>query len=150
MKLWFNLLCRDIEAQLRFYQALLDLPEAEASRSPIYRALETADFQFGFNDAKAARGLLALEDRQPPVDGPRATTAYPTLMLDGPAEVDGAVARAIAGGGKVLKGPFATYYGQWQAVLADPEDNVFRLACSSLPPGVTAPALAGAQSETGH
>ena len=27
MKLWFNLLCRDIEAQMRFYQALLGLPE---------------------------------------------------------------------------------------------------------------------------
>ena len=35
MKLWFNLLCRDIEAQMRFYQALLGLPEAEASRSPM-------------------------------------------------------------------------------------------------------------------
>ena len=59
MKLWFNLLCRDIEAQMRFYQALLGLPEAEASRSPIYRALETADLQFGFNAQAAYAERLA-------------------------------------------------------------------------------------------
>ena len=141
MKLWFNLMCVDIEAQFAFYRAVLALPEASASRSPIYRALETADFQFGFNDARVARGLLALEDRQPPAQGPRATTAYATLMLDDPAAVDAAVARARAHGGRVLKGPFATYYGQWQAVLSDPEDNVFRLAAVGLPPGVTAPEL---------
>ena len=35
MKLWFNLLCTDIEAQMQFYRALLGWPEAVASRSPI-------------------------------------------------------------------------------------------------------------------
>lgn len=141
MKLWFNLMCDDVQAQFAFYRAVLDLPEATASRSPIYRALETAEFQFGFNDAGVARGLLALEGREPAADGPRATTAYATLMLASPAEVEGAVARARERGGRVLKGPFATYYGQWQAVLSDPEDNVFRLACVGLPAGVTAPPL---------
>ena len=36
MRLWFNLLCQDIEAQLQFYQALLQLPEAPGTRSPPY------------------------------------------------------------------------------------------------------------------
>ena len=141
MKLWFNLMCTDIEAQFAFYRDVLALPEAMASRSPIYRALETDDFQFGFNDAAAAFGLLGLDGRQPPAAAARATTAYATLMLDDPAAVDAAVARARGRGARLIKGPFATYYGQWQAVLADPEDNVFRLACIGLPAGVTAPAL---------
>lgn len=143
MKLWFNLMCADVDAQFAFYQAVLGLGEATASRSPIYRALETADFQLGFNDRAVAPGLLGLEDRDPPpADSPRAVTAYATLMLASPEAVDAAVAAAGAGGGQVIKGPFATYYGQWQAVLADPEDNVFRLACIGLPAGMTAPALA--------
>lgn len=141
MKLWFNLMCADVAAQFAFYREVLALPEATVSRSPIYRALETDGFQFGFNDAAAAYGLLGLDDRTPPLAPVRATTAYATLMLDDPAAVDAAVARARAHGGRVIKGPFATYYGQWQAVLADPEDNVFRLACVGLPAGVTAPAL---------
>jgi predicted enzyme related to lactoylglutathione lyase len=134
MKLWFNLLCRDIEAQLRFYQALLGLPEAEASRSPIYRALETADFQFGFN-AHAAYALLNLADRQPPDNAVNPVVAYATLMLDTPDALNTAVAQVPALGGRVLKAPYATYYGQWQAVLCDPEGNVFRLSTLSLPDG---------------
>jgi len=48
---------------------------------------------------------------------------------------------ALARGGQVLKGPFATYYGQWQAVLADPENNVFRVASIGLPQGMERPTL---------
>ena len=134
MKLWFNLLCRDIEAQMRFYQALLGLPEAEASRSPIYRALETPDFQFGFN-AEPAYSLLGLTDRQPAAGERVPVVAYATLMLDVPAAVDAAVQAAQSAGGRVVKAPYATYYGQWQAVLCDPEGNVFRLSTLSLPGG---------------
>lgn len=142
MKLWFNLMSRDIQAQFHFYREVLGLAEAEASRSPIYRALETADFQLGFNDGRAAYGLLGLDGRQPPDTAPRATVAYATFMLATPAAVDAAVQVVLAQGGQLVKGPFATYYGQWQAVLADPEDNVFRIATNSLPEGVTAPMLA--------
>jgi len=144
MKLWFNLLCRDIERQFEFYRRLLDLPEAVASRSPIYRAIETRDFQFGFN-ATAAYGLLGIGDRAPAGGtGPAPVIAYATLMLPDPAAVDAACAAAPALGGRVVKGPFATYYGQWQAVLRDPEDNVFRVATASLPAGVSAPPLPAA------
>jgi len=131
MKLWFNLLCRDIEAQLRFYAALLGWPEAAASRSPIYRALEHEGVQFGFN-APDAYALLHLEDRKPAAEAPP-VTAYATFMLDTPDAVDAAAAQAVALGGRVLKAPYATYYGQWQAVLADPEQHAFRVSCSRLP-----------------
>ena len=142
MKLWFNLICRDVDAQCAFYRAVLDVPEAGAARSPIYRAIETADFQFGFNDARAAYGLLGLEGREPVDATARSTVAYATLMLDSPAAVDDAVRAVEQHGGRIVKGPFATYYDQWQAVLADPEDNVFRVATAGLPDGVTAPVLA--------
>ena len=112
MKLWFNLLCRDIEVQFEFYRRLLDLPEAVASRSPIYRAIETEDFQFGFN-AHAAYDLLGIGDRAPSAEHlPAPVIAYPTLMLDTPESVDAATRAAPMLGGRLVKGPFATYYGQ--------------------------------------
>lgn len=140
MKLFVNLFCRDIQAQLDFYQALLGLAEDTASRSPIYRAVENEHFQFGFH-APAAYGVLALADRVPPAGQAAPVTAYATFMLDGPAQVDAAAARAAQLGGTVLKGPYATYYAQWQAVLADPEGHVFRVSTLGLPVGVSAPPL---------
>lgn len=140
-KLWFNLFCRDIEAQLQFYQALLQLPEAAGTRSPIYRAVETEHFQLGFN-APEAYVLLGLADRQPGGDAAAASpvTGYATFMLESPAAVSAASARAVQLGGRIAKAPYATYYGQWQAVLADPEDHVFRLSAVGLPePAAPAP-----------
>jgi len=128
-RLWFNLFCRDIEAQLQFYQALLQLPEAVGTRSPIYRAVETEHFQLGFN-APEAYALLGLADRRPDEAQlpPRSVTGYATFMLATPEAVDAAGHQATALGGQLIKPPYATYYGQWQVVLADPEDNVFRLS----------------------
>lgn len=137
MKLVVNLFCRDTAAQLAFYQALLGLPEAEHSRSPIYRALDAGAFQLGFH-APAAYGLLALGDRVAPLPG-APVTAYPTFMLDSPLAVEAAVPRALALGARLVKAPYATYYHEWQTVLADPEDHVFRLSTAGLPDGVSAP-----------
>jgi predicted enzyme related to lactoylglutathione lyase len=140
MKLWFNLLCRDIEAQMAFYAALLGWPEAVQSRSPIYRALQHDGVQFGFN-AQPAYALLGIADRAPDAAGaPAPVTAYATFMLDTPAAVDAAAARVEALGGTLVKPPYPTYYGQWQAVLADPEAHVFRVSVAQRPPGsVSAP-----------
>ena len=97
MKLWFNLLCRDIEAQLDFYARLLRWPEAVRSRSPIYRALEHDGVQFGFN---APPAYAPARPRRPPSAGrsaaPPPVTAYATFMLATPEAVDAAGARAIA------------------------------------------------------
>lgn len=140
MKLYVNLFCHDIARQLRFYQGLLNLAEATHSRSPIYCALATPTFQFGFH-APPAYDLLALADRAPTSDSPGEVTAYATFMLDSATAVSEATARVEALGGRVIKAPYATYYREWQVVLADPEDHVFRLSASDLPPGVTAPSL---------
>lgn len=136
MKLWFNLLCRDIDAQFAFYRQMLDLPEAVQSRSAIYRALETPTFQLGFN-AAAAYELLGMADRRPTPECVSPVIAYATFMVETPARVDDAGRSVEALGGAVIKPAFATYYGQWQVVLQDPEGNVFRVACAALPVGAT-------------
>lgn len=140
MKLFVNLFCHDIAAQLAFYQALLGLPEAVHSHSPIYRAVETEHFQFGFH-AQAAYGVLALADRRPADVATAPVTGYATFMLDTPADVDATAQRAVALGGRVVKAPYPSYYAQWQAVLADPEGHVFRLSTLGLPDGVVAPTI---------
>jgi len=149
MRLLVNLVCRDIVAQAVFYGRVLDAAEAESKRSPIYRALAVGTAELGFN-APAARALLGLAERhRTPVDGadaPPPVTAYPTFELGSPEAVEAAVARVEAAGGRLVKPCFATYYGQWQAVAEDPEQNVFRLAAASLPSGVERPRLDDALS----
>lgn len=140
MKLFANLFCEDITTQLDFYTALLGLPEAIHSRSPIYRAIEAPGFQFGFH-AAAAYALLGLADRAQSGSDSGKVTAYVTFMLDSPADVQAGTERVAALGGQVIKPPYATYYGEWQAVLADPEGHVFRLSTIGLPAGVQAPGL---------
>jgi predicted enzyme related to lactoylglutathione lyase len=141
MKLFFNLFCHDVDSQLAFYQSLLGLAEHQASHSPIYRSLHTEDFHIGFH-AQPAYALLNLADRAPRHEGTAPVTGYATFMLESPAAVDAATARVVELGGRVVKGPYPTYYGQWQAVVCDPELHVFRLSVETLPPGVTAPELA--------
>jgi predicted enzyme related to lactoylglutathione lyase len=143
-RLWFNLLCADPQAQMDFYQALLGWPEALRSRSPIYRALEQDGIQLGFN-ARPAYALLNLAERQPREgeDAVPPVTAFATFMLASPQAVDAAVGRARELGARIVEPPYPTYYGQWQAVIADPEHHVFRLSCEGLPEGITAPALEG-------
>jgi len=136
MKMLVNLLSRDPGAQMAFYAELLGFEEISAWRTPIYRVLDTGGSELGFN-APEARALLDLPAAPPTTaEGLLPTTAFATFMLDTPGEVDALAARAPALGGRVLKAPFVTYYKQWQAVLADPEGHVFRLACLTLPAGV--------------
>jgi predicted enzyme related to lactoylglutathione lyase len=140
MKLHVNLFCHDIARQMHFYQALLGLPEATSSRSPIYCALASPTFQFGFHAPTAYR-LLSLADRAPSDDIGGDVTAYATFMLDSCSAVDEATARVQSLGGRIVKGPYATYYREWQVVLTDPENHAFRLSATELPPGMSAPPL---------
>ena len=135
MKMLVNLLSQDVQAQMDFYAGLFGFREIAASRSPIYRVLDTGTSELGFN-APEARALLGLPAApSPTADGLHPTGAFATFMLEAPAEVDAAAERAAALGGRVLQAPFVTYYQQWQAVLADPEGHVFRVACLVLPAG---------------
>ena len=140
MKLYFSIFCNDMSAQLAFYLALLRVPEAAMHRSPIYRCIEASSFELGFH-AAPAYSLLGVSDRMPITDQISPVTSYATFMLDTCAEVDELAAKVIGLGGRIIKAPYATYYSQWQAVLADPEHNMFRLSFLGLPEGVKAPKL---------
>jgi predicted enzyme related to lactoylglutathione lyase len=141
MKLYVNLFCNNIHDQLAFYLALLSMPEAVSHRSPIYRCIQATTFEFGFH-ATPAYALLGVADRAPAPLQTSPVTAYATFMLGSCAEVDTLSRQAETLGGRIIKAPYPTYYGQWQTVLADPENNIFRLSFQGLPEGVTAPKLA--------
>jgi predicted enzyme related to lactoylglutathione lyase len=140
MKLYFSLFCNNIHDQLAFYLPLLGLPEAVAHRSPIYRCIHATTFEFGLH-AAPAYALLGIADRAPAPLQTIPVTAYATFMMDSCAQVDALSLKATALGGRVIKAPYPTYYGQWQAVLVDPENNMFRLSFQGLPEGVVAPKL---------
>ena len=140
MKLYFSLFCKNFEAQLAYYLALLSMPEAVTHRSAIYRCIQATNFEFGFH-AAPAYALLGVADRAPAMLQTSPVTGYATFMLGSCAEVDASSLKAAALGGRIIKAPYPTYYGQWQAVLLDPENNMFRLSYQGLPEGVNAPKL---------
>jgi len=118
-----NLFCADPVALMFFYRDLLGLPENEAARSPIYRALRLGQAELGFNRTDAY-ALLGLADRVP---GDAGIRAFATFVVAEEAEVEALAARTESLGGRVTKPPYRTYYGAWQVVAEDPEGNVFRL-----------------------
>jgi uncharacterized glyoxalase superfamily protein PhnB len=106
-----------------FYADLFGFPEIEADRSPIYRSLDADSVRLGFH-AQEAYDLLNLGDRRPRDAG---VTCYFTIEVGDDARVDSLTRRAQELGATVLKEPYDTYYGAHQSVLADLENNVFRI-----------------------
>jgi len=123
---YVNLFARDIVALSGFYAALFGFEEVLAHRSPIYRCLNAGGIELGFNDHKAY-ALLDLAARQPEPEQLVPVSAYFTIELASVEAIAQTAARATSLGGSLLKPPYATYYNAWQAVLRDPEGNVFRI-----------------------
>ncbi|WP_341701903.1 VOC family protein [Ferrovibrio sp.] len=122
---YINLFSRDIVAQAAFYSALFGFEEKVAHRSPIYRCLDAGGVELGFN-AEPAYDLLGLAAHRP-ASAPLPLGCYFTAELGSEADVTAAADRCRRLGGAILKPPYHTYYNAWQAVLADPEGNVFRV-----------------------
>ncbi|WPB57432.1 VOC family protein [Xylophilus sp. GOD-11R] len=119
---YVNIFARDIVALSGFYQRVFGFAEIEAIRSPIFRGLDTGRSSLGFNAAEAY-GLLKL-------DAHAETTGVKFLLnidVDSLDEVDALVPVAMAAGATLIKAPYETYYHWYQAVLLDPEGNVFRI-----------------------
>jgi predicted lactoylglutathione lyase len=119
---YVNVFARDIEALSRFYIELFGFEEIPAIRSPIFRGVATGKSCLGFN-ALDAYGLLKLEAYAE-------TNGVKFLLnidVDSVAEVDRLVPVAVGMGARVIKEPYKTYYNWYQAVLLDPEGNVFRI-----------------------
>jgi catechol 2,3-dioxygenase-like lactoylglutathione lyase family enzyme len=112
----------DIVGLSTFYAEVFDLPEVEELRSDIFRGLDLAGVTLGFS-TPVVYELLKIE----PWRDARGTKQYLTFEAEDDAGVDALVARAVERGAQLLHEPYETYYGAWQAVLADPDGNVFRI-----------------------
>ncbi|MBB2898424.1 VOC family protein [Pseudomonas sp. AS2.8] len=119
---YVNVFARDVVALSGFYQGVFDFPEIEAIRSPIFRGLDTGKTAIGFN-APEAYELLGLGE----FADSRGCCFLLNLEVDSRAEVDRLVPVAEAAGARLVKAPYETYYHWYQAVLLDPEGNVFRI-----------------------
>jgi predicted lactoylglutathione lyase len=119
---YVNVFAQDIEALSGFYRDLFGFTEIPAIRSPIFVGLDTGKSCLGFN-AQDAYGLLNLAGEA----NPTGVKFLLNIDVDSVAEVDRLVPVAIARGATVVKPPYRTYYDWYQAVLLDPEKNVFRI-----------------------
>jgi predicted enzyme related to lactoylglutathione lyase len=119
---YVNVFARDIEALSRFYIELFGFEEIAAIRSPIFRGVATGKSCLGFN-ALDAYALLKL-------DAFAETKGVKFLLnidVDTVEQVDWLTRVAVTKGATLIKEPYKTYYNWYQAVLLDPEGNVFRI-----------------------
>ena len=119
---YVNIFARDIEALSRFYIDLFGFSEIPEIRSPIFRGVATGKSCIGFN-ALDAYELLKL-DAYSDVKGVKFLL---NIDVDTAEEVDRLAPIAVSRGATLIKEPYKTYYNWYQAVLLDPEGNVFRI-----------------------
>ncbi|WPO39383.1 VOC family protein [Tardiphaga sp. 42S5] len=119
---YVNVFARDIVALSQFYIDAFGFTEIEKMRSPIFRGLNTGCSSLGFN-AQDAYGLLKL-DAFSEVSGVKFLI---TIDVASVAEVERLTPKAVSLGAQLVKPPYKTYYNWYQAVLLDPEQNVFRI-----------------------
>jgi predicted enzyme related to lactoylglutathione lyase len=119
---YVNVFARDVVELSGFYSEVFGFPEIEKIRSPIFRGLDTGKSCLGFN-APDAYELLKLGEHA----DTRGVKFLLNIDVDSDAEVDRLVPIAVAKGATLVKAPYTTYYNWYQAVLLDPEGNVFRI-----------------------
>ena len=119
---YVNVFARDIVALSQFYIDVFGFTEIEKIRSPIFRGLDTGSSSLGFN-AQDAYGLLKL-DAYSDVSGVKFLL---NIDVSSVAEVNRMTPKAVSLGAQLIKEPYKTYYNWYQAVLLDPEQNVFRI-----------------------
>ncbi|WP_372004952.1 VOC family protein [Tistrella mobilis] len=119
---YVNVFARDVVALSGFYSEVFGFPEIEAIRSPIFRGIDAGGTAIGFN-ALDAYELLKLQD----FADTRGVKFLLNIDVDTVDEVDAMVPKAVEKGATLIKAPYRTYYDWYQAVLLDPEGNVFRI-----------------------
>jgi hypothetical protein len=119
---YVNIFSRDIVALSGFYQQVFAFKEIEAIRSPIFRGLDTGKSCLGFN-ALDAYELLKLSE----FSDTKGIKFLLNIDVDSQKDVDLMVPIAVQEGATLVKAPYLTYYNWYQAVLLDPEGNVFRI-----------------------
>jgi len=126
VKLEVSYFARDIDALTTFYTKLFDLQTIDAVASSIYRAVDFHGTRLGIHDFKAY-DLLEIGGRKMKGVAPKPVSAYITCNVGSREELDARLAQALQLGARVLKEPYISYYNAYQVVLADPEDNMFRI-----------------------
>ena len=119
---YVNIFANDIVALSGFYRDLFGFREIPEIESPIFRGLDTGKSCIGFN-APDAYGLLKLSDQA----DTKGCKFLLNIDVDSKDEVDVYVPKALEMGATLIKEPYETYYNWYQAVLLDPEGNVFRI-----------------------
>lgn len=119
---YVNIFAKDIVALSSFYMDVFGFTEIEAIRSPIFRGVATGKSAIGFN-ALDAYELLKLSD----YSDTKGIKFLLNIDVDTPEDVDRMVPVALSKGATLIKEPYKTYYNWYQAVLLDPEGNVFRI-----------------------
>ncbi len=119
---YVNVFAKDVVALSGFYQRVFGFAEIEAIRSPIFRGLDTGKSSLGFN-ALDAYDLLKLSE----YSDTKGIKFLLNIDVDSKEDVDRMVPVALEAGAKLIKEPYVTYYNWYQAVLLDPEGNVFRI-----------------------
>jgi uncharacterized glyoxalase superfamily protein PhnB len=119
---YVNVFARDIVALSGFYMKVFDFKEIEAIRSPIFRGVDTGKSALGFN-ALEAYELLKLSE----FSDTKGIKFLLNIDVDSKDDVDRMVPVALEAGANLVKEPYVTYYNWYQAVLLDPEGNVFRI-----------------------
>lgn len=119
---YVNVFARDIEALSGFYRELFGFKNIPEIASPIFRGLDTGKSCIGFN-ALEAYELLHLENYAET----RGCKFLLNIDVDSKGEVERLVSIATEMGAMLIKAPYETYYHWYQAVLLDPEKNVFRI-----------------------
>ena len=104
-----------------YYQTLFNLEEITESRSEYFRGYESGACCIGFSSTDAYE-LLSLTKADVQTD-----TVLMSFAAASKEDVDDRCDYAVELGGTMVKPPFETYYGWYQAVLRDPEGNPFRI-----------------------
>ena len=105
-----------------FYANVFDLNELAELRTDVFRGLDLGGVVLGFSPPIVYE-LLKIDAWA----DARGTKQYLTFEASSAAEVERLCGSAVDRGARLLHGPYETTYGSRQAVLADPEGNVFRI-----------------------
>jgi len=119
---YVNVFAAEIEALSRFYMDVFGFTEIPEIRSEIFRGISTGKSNIGFN-ALEAYDLLKLSE----YSETKGVKFLLNIDVDTAEDVDRMVPVAVSKGATLIKEPYKTYYNWYQAVLLDPEGNVFRI-----------------------
>lgn len=121
---YVTFLARDVAALAQFYVDALGLEEVLESRDHRYREVRGGGCMIGFA-TETMRAFVNL----PEIEAV-GTRSILTFEVGSVAQVAVMAERTVSHGATLVREGQDTFFGQHQAVLSDPEGNVFRLSAA--------------------